>query len=266
MDRPTRRLTANNPLDLFSLEGRVALVTGGSRGLGAVIAEAFSWAGADVAITSRKLEEVERQADAISRLTGRRVEAIEADVSDRVAVDRSLDKTVDAFGSLDILVNNAGTNVRGPIGDLDPDDFQESLSVNVVGPWLMCRAAQDLLVSSEGGRVINIASTFGLVAAPNRTAYTSAKGALIQLTRALALEWAHTATTVNAIAPGPFLTEMNIPHQRSEHALRVIEHEVAMKRWGELHEIQGAALFLASAASSYVTGTVLTVDGGWTAH
>lgn len=202
----------------------------------------------------------------IRNQTGGRVEAIEADVSNEAAVHGSVEQTVEVFGSLDILVNNAGINVRGPIETLEQKDYQESLSVNVVGPWLMCRAAREQLISSNAGRVINIASTFGLVAAPNRTAYTSAKGALIQLTRALALEWAHTETTVNAIAPGPFLTEMNIPFEHTEHARHVIDHEVAMRRWGELHEIQGAALFLASGASSYVTGTVLTVDGGWTAH
>ena len=174
--------------------------------------------------------------------------------------------TVEIFGGLDILVNNAGINVRGPIESVDRDEFEHSLSVNVTGPWLMCRTARDHLLASEQGRVINIASTFGLVAAPDRTAYTAAKGALIQLTKALALEWATTSTTVNAIAPGPFLTEMNIPFQDTDHARRVIDEEVAMGRWGELHEIQGAALYLASAASSYVTGTVLTVDGGWTAH
>lgn len=217
-------------------------------------------------ITSRKLPEVEQRAETIRNQTGGRIEAVEADVSDAAAVSRSVDRTVDVFGSIDILVNNAGINVRGPIETLKKEDFQESLSVNVVGPWLMCRAARDQLISSDAGRVINITSTFGFVAAPNRTAYTSAKGALIQLTRALALEWADTETTVNAIAPGPFLTEMNIPHEHTDHARRVIEHEVAMRRWGELHEIQGAALFLASAASSYVTGAVLTVDGGWTAH
>lgn len=263
---PTRRPTADNPLELFRLDGRVALVTGGSRGLGAAMAEAFSWAGALVSITSRTEADVQNRATAIAATTGRQVLGISADVSADDGVAAAVERTVDAYGGIDILVNNAGVLVRGRLDELERADLEHSVDVNLTGPWLMCKAAEPHLKRSNAGRVINISSTFGIVAAPARTAYATTKGAIIQLTRALALEWAREGVTVNAIAPGPFLTEMNIPHVESEHARRVLKHEVAMQRWAELHEIQGAALYLASDASSYVTGSVLVVDGGWTAH
>jgi gluconate 5-dehydrogenase len=188
------------------------------------------------------------------------------DVSEPDQVEELVAKVVELFGRIDILVNNAGINVRGAVGKVQPNDFARSLAVNVTGPWLMCRAVEPTFRQAGYGRVVNISSTFGLVGAADRTAYASSKGALVNLTRALALEWAPIGVTVNTIAPGPFLTDMNIPFKDSEHAQRVIAAEIALKRWGELHEIQGAVLFLASDASSYVTGSVLTVDGGWTAH
>lgn len=241
-------------------------MTGGSRGLGAAIGEALSWAGASVALTSLTPNLIAGRASAIGELTGHEVIGLVGDVSDPAEVSRVVAEVMDHFGRIDILVNNAGINVRGAIGEIEPKDFDYSLAVNVAGPWLMCRAVEPALRQAGSGRVVNIASTFGVVGAANRSAYASSKGALVNLTRALAIEWAPLGITVNTIAPGPFLTDMNIPLKDSEHAKRVIANEIALQRWGEIHEIQGAVLYLASDASSYVTGSVLTVDGGWTAH
>jgi NAD(P)-dependent dehydrogenase (short-subunit alcohol dehydrogenase family) len=250
----------------FDLAGRVALVTGGSRGLGVTMATALVEAGARVAITSTTAADIAQRAQGIAQATGGEVIGVAGDVSDEADCARVVHEVDAAFGRLDVLVNNAGINLRGAIDELPLDDFDRSWAVNVRGTWLMCRAAQPLLARSPAARVINLGSTLGMVAAPNRTAYTSAKGAVHQLTRALAMEWAHIPINVNALAPGPFLTDMNLEHQFSEHSVRVINQEIALKRWAELPEITGPLLFLAADASSYVTGSILAVDGGWTTH
>jgi NAD(P)-dependent dehydrogenase (short-subunit alcohol dehydrogenase family) len=181
-------------------------------------------------------------------------------------MQKAVAATIKEFGSIDILINNAGINIRGPIDELSYEDFKKVQQTNVDGTWLPSKAVVPQMKKQKSGRIINLASTLGVVGLANRTPYATSKGAVVQMTRALALELAPFHITVNAICPGPFLTDMNIPIKDDENTKKFIVGAVALERWGELQEIQGAAIYLASAASSYTTGSLITVDGGWTAR
>jgi NAD(P)-dependent dehydrogenase (short-subunit alcohol dehydrogenase family) len=250
----------------FRLDGKAAIITGGSKGLGLAMAEGLASAGAAVALVSRNVDEAAAAAEQVSREYGTRAIGIGADVTDNDAVKRMVDRTVGQLGGVDILINNAGINIRGPIDELTYDEFRQVQEINVNGPWLCARAVTPLLKQRKWGRIINLASTLGVVGLANRTPYATSKGAVVQFTRALALELAPFNITCNAICPGPFLTAMNEPIAHTEEAKKFIVGAVALNRWGKLEEIQGAAIFLASDASSFVTGSLLTVDGGWTAR
>jgi NAD(P)-dependent dehydrogenase (short-subunit alcohol dehydrogenase family) len=253
-------------IKLFDLTGRTALVTGGSKGLGHAMSAALASAGADVVIVSRHAEEAGAVAAELVRQYNRRAIGIAADVTIPAQAEVMVAETVEKFGRIDILINSAGINIRGPIDELTPEQFQQVLNVNVTGTWLACRAAVPHMKRAGQGRIINLASALGLVGVANRTPYASSKGAIVQMTRTLGLELAPHGILVNAICPGPFLTEMNLPIANTEDGQKFIIGATALKRWARLEEIQGAALFLASAASSYVTGSMLVVDGGWTAQ
>lgn len=253
-------------INLFKLEGRTALITGGSKGLGLAMASGLASAGADVMLVSRNLSEAMSSASEIQRDYNRRAMAYAADVTVPEEVQAMVDRAVDELGRLDILINSAGINIRAPIEELTPADFQQVMAVNVTGTWLSCRAAIPHLRRSGAGRIINISSALGLVGLAGRTPYTASKGAVIQMTKALALELASASITANAICPGPFLTDMNAAIANTEDGKRFVVGATALKRWARMEEIQGAAIFLASDASSYVTGSVLAVDGGWTAQ
>lgn len=253
-------------LDLFRLEGKVALVTGGAKGLGQTIATALAQAGADVALAARTLSACEETAGGIGRSTGRTCRAYKADVTVGADVDALAAAVARDFGHVDILVNNAGNNIRGTIAQLSEADWDSVLDTNLKGTFLCSRAFGPAMVQRKWGRVINLGSILSVIALPGRAPYASAKAGVLNLTRVLALEWAGTGVTANSICPGPFATDMNRQLLDDPVKYQEFVKAIPMGRWGELEEITGAALFLASDASSFVTGSALFVDGGWTAR
>jgi NAD(P)-dependent dehydrogenase (short-subunit alcohol dehydrogenase family) len=258
-------VTEINVLQKFRLDGRIALVTGGARGLGRVIATALAEAGANVAIASRSSTNCETAASQIAAATGRRVSGFRADVTATRDVERLIGEIDVALGPVDILINNAGTNIRGSVDQLNEADWDTVLDTNLKGPFLCARVFGPPMIRRRWGRVINLGSIMGVVALAGRAPYAASKAGIINLTRVLALEWAGTGVTANALCPGVFGTDMNRQLLDDPVKYQEFVRRIPMARWGELHELAGAALFLASDASSYVTGSALFVDGGWTA-
>jgi NAD(P)-dependent dehydrogenase (short-subunit alcohol dehydrogenase family) len=252
-------------IKLFDLSGKVAIVTGGSKGLGLAMAAGLASAGANLMLVNRNAAEGEAAAQLLHQQFGVKTVSFPADISSQSQTEAMAQEALKVFGRIDILINSAGINIRGAIDQLSLEDFNKVMEVNVNGTWLACRAVIPHMKQAGSGKIINLASTLGLVGLSNRTPYTASKGAVVQMTRALALELAPFNINVNAICPGPFLTEMNLPIADSDEAKKFVVGATALGRWAELKEIQGAALLLASEAATYMVGTILTVDGGWTA-
>jgi NAD(P)-dependent dehydrogenase (short-subunit alcohol dehydrogenase family) len=253
-------------LDRFKLTGKTALVTGGARGLGKTMATALAEAGADIVLTGRSLEGCQAAAKEIANATGRTVRAFAGDVTIAHDVERLHTEIGQACGDVDILINNAGTNIRGTLDQLSEADWDSVIDTNLKGPFLVTKAFAPGMIKKGWGRVINLASIMAVVALPGRTPYASSKAGVLGLTRVWGLEWADKGVTCNAICPGPFATDMNRQLLNDPKAYQQFVASIPMGRWGELDELTGAVVFLASPASSFVTGTCLFVDGGWTAR
>ena len=262
-DKRERKMA--NVMDQFRLDGRVAVVTGGSKGLGKAMAKGFCDAGACVVLCSRDSEAIRAAAAEVAAETNGDCVGLVADVTVPEQVDDLVAAVLERHGHIDVLVNNAGMNIRHPVEDFPVEEFDRIINVNLKGVWLCCRAVSRVMKRQGSGSVINMGSVLSLIGLAERTAYCSSKAAVVGLTKTLALEWAPSNVRCNAICPGPFLTEINHALLADPEKVRAVVGQTALNRWAELHEIQGAALFLASDASTYVTGSSLVIDGGWSA-
>ena len=250
----------------FDFSGANALVIGGASGLGRAIAEGLAAHGARVAVSARQLEKARAASEEIARQTGGIVEACSTDLASEVSVTALGAFVNDSLGGpLHIAVNSGGMNIRNAIDDISLAEFEAVQRTNITGAFLFARTLHPFLRRAGWGRLIHITSIFSSRSFPGRTSYASSKGALLQLTRTLALEWATEGVTVNAISPGPIATEMMRPVIEDPERSEQFRRRIPMKRFGEPHEIVTAALYLASRASSFVTGSEVVVDGGWMA-
>ena len=253
---------AVDPLAAFRLDGRIAVVTGASAGLGARFARVLHAAGAQVVLAARRVERLEALA---AELDG--ALPVACDVADDGDIERLVQATIDRHGRIDVLVNNAGVGEPVPATDEPADVFRRTVAVNLTGAFVACQQVGRHMLEQGSGAIVNVVSMLGLVGSGQIPfpSYTASKGGLVNLTRELAAEWGRRGVRVNALAPGWFESEMTAEMFADERSMGWVRRKAPMGRPGHAHELDGALLFLASDASTYVTGHILAVDGGWTA-
>jgi NAD(P)-dependent dehydrogenase (short-subunit alcohol dehydrogenase family) len=250
-------------LELFDLKGRVAMVTGSSKGLGEAAAMALAKVGADVAVCGRNRADIDRVVDRI-KTTGSRAAGFILEVTSTATVRQGVDAILEHFGRVDILLNNAGTNYRVPVLEYPEEEWDRVIDTNLKGYYLVAKAVVPQMIALGYGKVINMSSILGRIGIINQLAYASAKGGVDQMTKIMAIEWAKKGVRVNAIAPTYFETEMVKQIRNDKDRLDFINTRTPMGRWGRLEEIEGIVIFLASAASDFITGQSIAIDGGWT--
>ncbi|MBI1374735.1 MAG: SDR family oxidoreductase [Phycisphaera sp.] len=251
----------------FRLDGRVALVTGASRGIGLACADALAGAGADVLLVARPSMELYESAVRLREASGRRVEACPLDLHDVDSIALWYETLLEDREPIDILVNAAGMSHRGPAEGLTLDQFTETLTINLTAPFALSQAfARALIAADKPGRIVNIASLMSSATRPGTAPYTASKGGLAMLTKALACDWADKNILVNAVAPGYIHTELTDTLYRDRRFSKWVRQRSLLGRWGEPGDVARPVLFLASPASGFITGQVIYVDGGWTAH
>ncbi|HUF33867.1 MAG TPA: glucose 1-dehydrogenase [Acidimicrobiales bacterium] len=252
-----------DPLAPFRLDGRTAVLTGASSGIGARFAKVLHAAGAQVVVAARRVERLEELADGLDGVV-----PVACDVADPDSVEALVTTAIERFGRIDLLVNNAGITEPMPVEDEPLEVFRRVVDVNLTGLFHLSRQAGRHMLDQGSGVIVNVASVLGLVGAGQipQASYAASKAGVVNLTREMALQWARRGVRVNAIAPGWFPSEMTADMFGDEGGQRWIRRNTPVGRGGELHELDGALLFLASDASTYVTGHTLVVDGGWTAR
>ena len=251
----------------FDLKGQVAVVTGASSGLGVQMAKALASKGANIVCLARRKEKLDEVTASIAKEFGVKTLSVQCDITDTADVEDAVDEVLREFGRIDILINNAGTGAVAPAEDITDEQFSNEINIDLFGTFKVARAvAKKAMIPAKYGRVINISSMYGLVG--NKVApaspYHAAKGGIVNLTRALAAEWGQKGITVNAISPGYFYTELTTDTLDSDFFQQNAKTMIPLERYGKEGELDTAALFLASPASSYVTGIVVPVDGGYT--
>lgn len=251
--------------DKLPLSKKTALITGGSRGLGKQIAFSFSEAGADIVIVSRNEETGNKTADEIREKTKRNCFYIKCDVRDYSQVKQCVEEAINKLGKIDILVTSAGINFRHNAEDFPEEKFKEVMDTNFYGTWYFCKLVGKHMIEKKYGRIITLGSILSVVTLPGRSAYSSSKGAVLQLTKTLAVEWAKYNINVNCLCPGPFKTDINEQIFKDEKIKNFFLERIPVGRFGKVEEIGSIAVFLASDESSFITGTAIFVDGGWTA-